>query len=234
MPRPSRSLGSMVLINALGVVMMMADPPAGAAAIDQPSDVEPIVVEADAELDDLFGPEPEPVLEPALEPDPEPEPEPRPEGAPPHTKWRGGPYFTFGIAPMSTMNIRAGFHPGMRYDMETGLAWKRGRVRAYFGPDFHIMQYFGRKKAGFGVDGMATFTLRHVYARVGAGASIGMPAGADVSDTRPMMGGILGGGLVGRLDEVEGRFGVDYDVRVDTTGRVAQTVLLTMRLTFGP
>jgi hypothetical protein len=118
--------------------------------------------------------------------------------------------------------------------METGLAWKRGRVRAYFGPDFHLMQYFGRKKVGFGVDAMATFTLRHIYARMGAGASTGMPAGPNPNDTRPMIGGILGTGLVGRLDQVEGRFGVDYDLRVDTSGRVAQTVLITMRLTFGP
>ena len=72
------------------------------------------------------------------------------------------------------------------------------------------------------------------FVLLGAGAAMGMPAGPDVRDTRPMVGGILGAGLVGRLDDVEGRLGVDYDVRVDTSGRVAQTVLLTLRLTFGP
>jgi hypothetical protein len=226
----------MVLSNALGVVIMMADPPTGATSTDIATDVPTTPVEAgleaelEAELAADLAAEPQPQL--AVEPEPVPEPEP--EGAPPRTKWRGAPYFTFGFAPMATMNINAGFHPGIRYDMETGLAWKRGRVRAYFGPDFHLMQYLGRKKVGFGVDAMATFTLRHVYARVGAGASMGMPAGTNVKDTHPMIGGILGAGLVGRLDKVEGRFGVDYDVRVDTTGRVAQTVLLTMRLTFGP
>lgn len=224
----------MVSSNALGVVIMMADPSAGTTA----SDVAPAVATAEPEVvsvtTDVVIVEPAPALEPALQPEPELVPEPVPEDAPPNTKWRGGPYLTLGVAPMATMSIHAAAHPGIRYDMEAGLAWKRGRVRAYFGPDFHIMQYFGRKKPGFGVDAMATFSLRHVYARVGAGAAMGMPAGPDVRDTRPMVGGILGAGLVGRLDDVEGRLGVDYDVRVDTSGRVAQTVLLTLRLTFGP
>jgi hypothetical protein len=210
----------MVLSNALGVVILMAGSPTEAPSADVATDAGTTAVAAEGEHDDFAASEPEP--------------EPEPEGAPPHTKWRGGPYLTLGFAPMATMNVHAGFHPGLRYDLETGLAWKRGRVRAYFGPDFHLMQYFGRKQVGFGVDGMATLTLRHVYARMGAGASVGMPAGADVRDTRPMIGGIVGGGLVGRLDEVEGRFGVDYDVRIDTSGRLAQTVLLTLRLTFGP
>jgi hypothetical protein len=96
------------------------------------------------------------------------------------------------------------------------------------------MQYYGRKKVGFGVDAMATFTLRHVYARVGAGTAIGMPASPNVSDTRPMIDGLLGAGFVGRLESVEGRLGVDYDVRVDTTGRLAQTLLFALRLTVGP
>jgi len=243
----------MVLCNALGVVMMVAYPPVGAAASDVASDVEatvaaepalaaePADVEAEPEVEaepTLEG-EPELLAEPALAPDPALEPElavvePEPEDEPPNTRWRGGPYFTFGVAPMATMDVHANVHPGLRYDMEVGLAWKRGRVRAYFGPDFHLMQYFGRKKAGFGVDAMATVTLRHVYARAGVGAAMGMPAGPDVNDTRPMLGGLVGGGLVGRLDKAEGRLGVDYDLRVDTSGRVAQTVLLTLRLTFGP
>jgi len=149
-------------------------------------------------------------------------------------KWKGGPYFTFGFAPMATMDINAKFHPGLRYDIESGLAWKRGRVRGYFGPDFHLMQYYGRKKVGFGVDAMATFTLRHIYARVGAGTAFRVPASPNVNDTRPMIGGLLGAGFVGRLESVEGRLGVDYDARVDTTGRVAQTLLFTLRLTVGP
>jgi hypothetical protein len=220
----------MVLSNALGVLIVVADPSTEAAASNVATDV----ATAEAELEAELAAELQPVPEPVLAPEPVPVPEPEPEGAPPRTKWRGNPYITLGFAPLATMNIHGGFHPGLRYDVETGLAWKRGRMRAYFGPDFHIMQYFGRKKVGFGVDAMATFTLRHVYARVGAGASTGMPAGTNVRDTHPMIGGILGAGLVGRLDEVEGRFGVDYDVRLDTSGRVAQTVLFTMRLTFGP
>lgn len=221
----------MVLSTAVGVLILVADPIP--EATDSEIATDPALVELEQQLEQELEQElsVEPELAPTLV---GPEPEPEPEDAPPNTKWRGGPYITLGFAPMATMNINAGFHPGLRYDVETGLAWKRGRMRMYFGPDFHFMQYFGRKKPGFGVDAMTTFTLRHVYARMGAGASTGMPAGISVSDTRPMVGGILGAGLVGRLDDVEGRFGVDYDVRVDTSGRVAQTVLITMRLTFGP
>jgi hypothetical protein len=202
----------MVVCSALGMVIMLADPSSGTPSSDVVTDVATT----------------------AVEPAPEPVPEPAPEGAPPGTRWRGGPYFTVGFSPMATMDINANVHPGLRYDMETGLAWKRGRVRAYFGPSFDIMQYYGRKKVGFGVDATATVTLRHVYARMGAGTSFGIPASPDVNDTRPMIGGLLGAGLVGRLDSVEGRLGIDYDVRVDTSGRVAQTVVVAMRLTFGP
>jgi hypothetical protein len=224
---------SMVLFAALGVVMMVADPAKGEVASDPVAEV--LVVEP-------TEPEPAPWPEDAFVGDPDPayayepmiELEANTEGTPPSTRWRGGPYFTFGIAPMVTMDVHAHAHPGLRYDMETGLAWQRGRARAYFGADMRIMQYFGRKKPGFGVDAMTTVSLRHVYARAGVGVVSGIPAGPDVSDTRPMLGGLVGGGLVGRLDKVEGRLGVDYDLRVDTTGRVAQTVLLALRLTFGP
>lgn len=219
----------MVWSNALGVVIMMAEPATAVATDGAATPVEPVAMP-----EDVLAAEIGPVPEAAPTPEPVPEVEPEPEDEPPNSKWRGGPYITLGFAPMATMDINANFHPGLRYDVEAGLAWKRGRMRAYFGPDFRLMQYFGRKKVGFGVDAMATFTLRHVYARVGLGTSVGMPAGPDVKDTRPMIGGLLGAGLVGRLDDVEGRLGFDYDVRVDTSGRVAQTMLVTMRLTFGP
>ncbi len=146
--------------------------------------------------------------------------------------WESTPFISFGVAPMSTLHIE-GFHPGIRYDIEAGLAWERGRTRIWVGPDFHISQYFGRKKPGYGLDAVMTMSFKHVYGRVGAGTVARVPARIDVHQTRPMMGGVIGGGLVGRLDDVEGRIGVDYDVRIDTTGRVAQTVLLTMRLSFG-
>lgn len=219
----------MVWSNALGMLIMMAEPSTAFA-----TDVPATATATEPMPEDVLAAEIGPVPEPAPAPAPMPEVEPEPEDAPPNTKWRGGPYLTLGFAPMATMDINANFHPGLRYDVEAGLAWKRGRMRAYFGPDFRLMQYFGRKKVGFGVDATATVSLRHVYARVGLGTSIGMPASPDVRDTRPMIGGLVGAGLVGRLDDVEGRLGVDYDVRVDTTGRVAQTMLVTMRLTFGP
>lgn len=147
--------------------------------------------------------------------------------------WDGGMHFSLGLAPMSTLHLQ-GFHPGVRYDIETGMVWQRGRVKISVGPDLHISQYYGRKKPGFGVDAMATLSLRHVYVRAGAGTATGIPARRDVNDTRPMMGGLVGGGFVGRIKGVEGRIGLDYDVRIDTTGRVAQTVLVAMRLSFGP
>lgn len=233
----------MVLSNVLGVMVMMA--PQAAASVEpvlEPATSPDPAVLPDPELEPPVLVTPEPVLfepDPALaEPDPalapDPALEPEPEGTPPGTRWRGGPYFTMGVAPMATMDVHAHAHPGLRYDMEMGLAWKRGRARIFFGPDFHLVQYFGRKKPGFGVDAMTTVSLRHVYARVGAGTAMGVPAGPDVGDTRPSLGGLVGAGVVGRLDKVEGRLGVDYDVRVDTAGRTAQTVLLTLRMTFGP
>ena len=235
------SLGAMVLSNVLGVVILVADPPTQAVAPAAPASMEvatdPVVVaEPPVTTEPALAAEPMPELAPAYDsaPMPEPEPEPEPEGTPPQTRWRGGPYLTMGVAPMVTMDVHAHTHPGLRYDMEVGMAWKRGRARVFFGPDFHLMQYFGRKKLAFGVDAVTTFTLRHVYARAGVGTAMGVPAGPDVRDTRPMVGGLLGAGLVGRLDKVEGRLGVDYDVRVDTAGRVAQTMLLTLRMTFGP
>ncbi len=155
------------------------------------------------------------------------------EAPPVELEWDGGMYMSLGLAPMSTLHAQ-GFHPGIRYDVETGMAWERGKARLWVGPDFHILQYYGRKKPGFGVDAMMTFSVKHLYARVGAGTAMGIPARPDLGDARPMMGGLVGAGLVGRLDDVEGRIGVDYDVRIDTTGRVAQTVLVAMRLSFGP
>lgn len=222
----------MFLSNALGAAVVIASTSSVAdSSATSPEGAD----ELERELEATVAPPASygPALPPSADPAPIRE-EDIPEDEPPNSRWRGGAYFTMGVAPMSTLNIRAGFHPGIRYDMEAGLGWKRGRVRMHFGPDLHLMQYFGRKKVGFGIDGMATVSLRHVYARVGAGAAMGMPAGRDVSDTKPMMGGLVGAGLVGRLGDMEGRFGVDYDLRVDTSRRVAQTVLLTMRLTFGP
>lgn len=149
------------------------------------------------------------------------------------SKWDGGMHFSFGLAPMSTLTSE-GFHPGVRWDVEMGMAWRRGRTKISVGPDLHILQYYGRKKPGFGVDAMTTLSLQHVYVRMGAGTAMGIPTRLDINDTRPMMGGLVGAGVVGRVNKVEGRLGVDYDVRIDTTGRVAQTVMVAMRLSFGP
>lgn len=154
----------------------------------------------------------------------------------PALEWDSGMHLTLGLAPMSTLHAE-GFHPGVRFDIETGMAWERGRMKIFVGPAFHISQYYRRRKPGLGLDAMATFSLKHVYARVGAGTAMRIPAQRDLDDTRPMMGGLIGGGFVGHLDDdtdIQGRIGVDYDVRIDTTGRVAQTVMVTMQVAFGP
>ncbi|MEM9461817.1 MAG: hypothetical protein AAGF11_47100 [Myxococcota bacterium] len=206
----------MALTPAIYTMLLLCDP-----ASEPETFVGPLPAEAIDDEDPLAMPR-----DHAFESGPASEPEPE-------RTWDGGMYFTAGLAPMSTLTTE-GFHPGLRFDVETGMAWQRGRAKVLFGPDIHVLQYFGRKKPGFGVDAMATLSLKHVYARVGAGTAMRIPTRRDIHDTRPMMGGLVGGGLVGRIDEVEGRLGVDYDVRIDTTGRIAQTVLVTMRVSFGP
>lgn len=225
----------MALGTAMTAMLMLCEPDPSACA--GTSELE--LTNDDLDLDAL-GPEyvePAPGLdyatsEPYPEPYPDPEPEPEPTAVPDRT-WDGGMHFSLGLAPMSTLHAQ-GFHPGVRYDIETGMAWQRGRYKISVGPDIHILQYYGRKKPGFGVDAMATLSGKHLYARVGAGTATGIPARLDLNDNRPMMGGLIGGGFVGRVKDVEGRIGLDYDVRIDTTGRVAQTVLVAMRISFGP
>lgn len=216
----------MALGATLTAMMALCEPasgPCGGAEVieitDDELELEQDLAEAEAELEYEASYD-EPYIPP--------EPELRIE-----KQWDGGMHFSLGLAPMSTLHTQ-GFHPGVRYDIGTGMAWTRGRARLAIGPEFHILQYYGRKKAGFGVDAMATLSLRHLYVRLGAGTATGIPARRDVADVRPMMGGLVGGGFVGRIHDVEGQIGLDYDVRIDTTGRVAQTVLVAMRLSFGP
>ncbi|MEM7152179.1 MAG: hypothetical protein AAF799_05015 [Myxococcota bacterium] len=144
-----------------------------------------------------------------------------------------GPYLSLGLAPFASMNNQA-FHPGVRYDIESGVALSRRRAMLWVGADFHLMQFHGKPRPGWGVDVVATLSGRHVYGRVGAGTAMGIPGGADVRDVRPMVGGQLGAGLVGRFDGIEGRLGLDLDTRIDTTGRVSNTLMLALRINFGP
>ncbi|MCA9653321.1 MAG: hypothetical protein KC501_25625 [Myxococcales bacterium] len=225
----------MALGTAMTAMLMLCDPGPGACASGATDEFE--TGEEDLDLDlDLEPTTPsfaETTATPeALDPYAAPVPEPEPY-EPPARSWDGGMHFSLGLAPMSTLHAQ-GFHPGVRYDIGTGMAWQRGRAKLAVGPEIHILQYYGRKKPGFGVDAMVTFSLKHVYLRVGAGTATGIPARKDIHAVRPMMGGLVGGGFVGRIRDVEGQIGVDYDVRIDTTGRVAQTVLVAMRLSFGP
>jgi hypothetical protein len=136
-----------------------------------------------------------------------------------------------GVAPASTLHID-GFNPGIRYDSEIGMAWSRGRFMVTVGADGKIHQVLGRGKPGGGLDGVITTIYGPVYARVGAGVAAGIPASVDPNDTRPAMGGFVGVGLQGGRN-VKGRIGIDYDVRLDTSLQVNQTVLLTLRFVFG-
>lgn len=143
-----------------------------------------------------------------------------------------GLYFITGFAPASTLYID-GFNPGLRYDFELGMHWTRRRTAVFVGAEGHVLQYFGRKAAGGGADGVLTVSQGPAYARVGAGVMTGIPGSRDVQDFHPAMGGLAGIGLQGRAGDLVGRIGVDYDVRMDTTGRVNQTVLLSLRFVFG-
>jgi hypothetical protein len=143
-----------------------------------------------------------------------------------------GGYAVLGLAPFSGIYID-GFTPGLRYDFETGLHWRRRRTTVFVGADVRVQQYFGRNRPGGGADGVITVSIGHVYGRLGVGAMAGVPGSRDVDDALPSVGGVVGMGLQGGGNNVVGRIGIDYDVRLDPTGRVNQTVLLTLRFVFG-
>ena len=147
-------------------------------------------------------------------------------------KWERGGYFGFGVAP-SVILRRDGFAPGLRYDLETGVSWQRHKVLVAVGAEGHVVQLFGRKKVGGGVDGVVTAGWGPVYVRAGLGTMAGLPATRDLDDVRPAVGGLVGIGLQTHHDHIAGRIGIDYDYRIDTAGRSIQTVLLILRVSFG-
>lgn len=151
----------------------------------------------------------------------------------PELRWNSeGFYSAMGIGPTMTV-YPIGFNAGLRYDMEIGMHWRRRRTTLFVGADAKILQSFGRKRPGGGVDAMLTVSRGNIYGRLGAGAMMGIPNGPDVNSTAPAVGGLVGFGLQGRSGDVVGRIGVDYDVRLDNTGRVNQTVMLSLRIVFG-
>ena len=101
------------------------------------------------------------------------------------------------------------------------------------GAEGHLVQLFGRKKVGGGVDGVVTAGWGPVYVRAGLGTMAGLPATRDLDDVRPAVGGLVGIGLQTHHDHIAGRIGIDYDYRIDTAGRSIQTVLLILRVSFG-
>lgn len=164
-----------------------------------------------------------------------PELAPAPPAAAPlpvEPKWDRTFYGAFGFAPASVMRSDS-FTPALRYDFETGFAFTRKRVRFSVGPDFHLVQYFGRKKPAMGVDAMFTGSYGPVYIRGGLGVMSGLAATRDLRDMRPGVGGVVGIGLQSLREHVGGRVGVDYDFRMDTAGRPVQTVMISLRIFFG-
>jgi hypothetical protein len=157
---------------------------------------------------------------------------PPPVEAPEPPRWERGGYFGFGVAP-SVILRRDGFSPGLRYDLETGFSWQREKVRVLVGAEGHLVQLFGRKKVGGGVDGVVTAAWGPVYVRAGLGTMAGVPATRDLDDALPSVGGLIGIGLQTHRDHIAGRIGLDYDYRIDTAGRSIQTVLLVLRVSFG-
>jgi hypothetical protein len=151
----------------------------------------------------------------------------------PRPRWTSeGLYSAMGLAPAATLYVD-GFNPALRYDFELGMHWVRGRTAVFVGADARLFQVFGRKKPGGGVDGMLTLSHGPLYGRIGAGVMAGIPGSRDVRDAPPSVGGLVGAGLQARGIKLVGRIGVDYDVRLDTTGRMNQTVMLTLRFVFG-
>lgn len=143
-----------------------------------------------------------------------------------------GPYFAMTASPAASMRID-GFSPGIRYAVETGLHWRRGRTTVQVGAEGKIHQILGRKRPGGGLDGVVTISRGRLYGRLGAGVMTGIPMTRHTSDAPPTIGGLVGVGLQGGGRKVVGRIGVDYDVRVDTFGRMSQTVMLNLGLVFG-
>lgn len=154
----------------------------------------------------------------------------------PQVPWfsRSG-YFIMGSSPMVSM-YGNGFAPGIRYDVESGFAFRHGNLRLMFGANPKLVQYFGRKRPAGGLDGVVTASWRAVYIRAGAGVMANLPSGprgAELARVLPAVGGVAGIGLQTMRDHVGGRMGVDYDFRVDTTGTRIQTVMFTLQLWFG-
>lgn len=153
--------------------------------------------------------------------------------------WDRGGYFGFGVAPGSTLQTQwygggAGFNPNLRYDAEFGWAWRREDERRGLRVGVHpyLTQYFGRWRPAGGADVVVRGSAGHFYARGGLGAMGGLPRSRSADDFLPAVGGVVGLGIQGRREDVYGRIGVDYDVRVNTNFEVVQTVFLVARLEF--
>ncbi len=117
---------------------------------------------------------------------------PTPARSTPQLPWfsRSG-YFIMGSSPMVSMYAN-GFAPGIRYDVESGFAFRRGNLRLMFGANPKLMQYFGRKRPAGGLDGVVTASWRAVYVRAGAGVMANLPSGprgAELARVLPAVGG---------------------------------------------
>ena len=139
-------------------------------------------------------------------------------------------YVSFGIAPGMTFHSK-GFHPNTRFELEFGgtLEHDYRDLALSFGVVTHMTPYYERKTPSYGADVTATALLGPVYVRTGLGALGGLPRGHLLHETMAAVGGVVGTGLsFGRAPMV--RVGVDYDLRLNTSGEWVHTGFLVLRI----
>lgn len=146
-----------------------------------------------------------------------------------------GAYFSMGVGPIVTF-VPSGFYPGARYEAELGFVVepaKLDRRGLWVGAHGYLDHYFGRKRVAGGLDIVLTKQLGPMYIRGGLGTAAGLPRYNPADKVSPGVGGVIGLGLMGG-DEVYGRVGVDYNIRLGESFEITHTVMLTLNLAFGP
>jgi hypothetical protein len=143
-----------------------------------------------------------------------------------------GFYFGMGVAPATTLRVD-GFNPMIRYDVELGMRWTKGRSALSVGAQPWLLQRLEAPGVGGGLHGVLTGQYGPVYARTGLGVLAGVPRSASDRDSRTALSWMGGLGLESRGDQVRGRIGVDYVATYDKGGRINNSVFLVLAIRFG-
>lgn len=146
-----------------------------------------------------------------------------------------GAYFGMGLGPMATF-VPTGFYPGARYEAELGFVVEPvdlDRRGLWVGAHGYVDHYFGRKRVAGGLDIVLTKQFGPMYVRGGFGTAAALPRYNAGDPLSPGAGATVGFGLMGG-DEIYGRVGVDYNVRVAQEFEVSHTVIVNLTLAFGP